>query len=188
MRLKRMSLAILLLGASAIAQDKPKPDTGREVFLVRDHRGQQWCGYQNRLESKDQAERLDALIIVEVKYVNNRVSTVYVTENAESGDWRVEDKYSLDEGEMLQSLSRGIENFTLGITQKELFRIQRGEAIKQSSNSRASGTGKPTNELSGPYLPDVKIVTNLHSFPFWSFVRDKREEVWAKGRACSWAK
>jgi len=184
MRLKRIPIAILFLVSCAVSQVKQGQAAGQEIFLLKDDQHHQWCGYNSKSESKSEADRLNARIIVGVQYSNNRISAVHVTEGDESGDWNVDDQYSFDKDEKLQTLSRVIDNFSIGITQEELFQIQNGKAIKQSSTSRSRRTGQPTKELSGDYLPEVPIITSTTAFPFWSFVQDKRSEILSKGKAC----
>ena len=141
MRFAIVSAAVVLLAGSLVAQVKPAPISGREMFLVEDEPRQRWCGYASRKLSRSEAERLKGEIVVGVEYSGDRVSALHVTRWDESGDWRVDDKYSLDKNQRLQALMRVTDNFSLGITEDQLFQIKNGTAVKESSASHASRTG-----------------------------------------------
>jgi hypothetical protein len=181
----RVCLLILLVFCCASPQGRSSKPPDLEIFIIRDDQHQQWCGYKNRSESRAEAERLKAMVVVGVEYSGVNISTVHVTEGDESGDWNVDDRYSLDKRGMLQSLSRVIDNFSIGITQDEIFRMRNGRAVKERTSSRSRRTGAATKELSGDDLPVVPIVTRVDSFPFWILVRDKLHEIQSQGKACA---
>jgi hypothetical protein len=185
MQFATLSVAVMFLMSSALAQVKPEPISDREIFLVEDRQHHQWCAYASKSDSRSEAERLKAMVVVGVDYSKGRISAMHVTQWDESGDWSVDDKYSLDQNQKLRTLSRVTDNFSLGITQDQLFQMENGKAIRERSASRASRTGKTTEDLSSDDLPDVAIMTDLQSFPFWPLIRDKRQEVLSKGRVCT---
>lgn len=184
MPFRAVSLSTVLLMGSALAQVRPSPISDREIFLVEDPQSRRWCGYSSKSASKSEAERLNAMVVVGVENTNGLISTVHVTEWDESGDWSVDDTYSLDKKQKLQTLLRVTDNFSLGITQERQYRIENGEAVMKSSRSRAGRTGTPIADLSSDDLPDVPITSDLRSFPFWPLIRDRRHEVLSKGVAC----
>jgi hypothetical protein len=127
-----------------------------------------------------------ATTLVDVKYSNGRVTTIKVTQWAGSGDWTVEDEYAVDANQRLRSLARVFEDISLGITQDSTYRIQSGKVAKEKSASHASRTGEPAADLTEGDLPDLPIVTDVHSFDFWPFIaRDDSREIRSKGRVCS---
>ena len=158
----------------------------REMFIINDSQHERWCAYRNKGESRSESQRMDSTVVAGVLYGDDgRVATVHVTEGDESGDWSVDDRYSLDKSGNMMALSRVIDSFILGITEEERFRIYGGKATRVSVVSRASRTGQSAQPLTGDYLPDVPVITSVQSFPFWPIVRDKQREVWSKGRVCA---
>jgi hypothetical protein len=157
----------------------------REIFIINDNQHARWCAYKNKAESRSESQRMDSTVVAGVQYGSDgRVATVHITQGDESGDWSVDDRYSLDKSGNITALSRVIDSFTLGVTEEERFRIYKGKATRVSIVSRASRTGQSAQPLTGDYLPDVPVITNVESFSFWPIVRDKRNEVWSKARVC----
>jgi len=184
MHLSKISFSLLLFVSFAQAQVRSESVSTREIFVVKDDQHDQWCGYRSKVESKSEAQRLNSTVVVGVKYDNGQIASIHVTEGDDSGDWNVDDQYLLDKKENLKTLSRVIDNSTLGVTQKEQFKIANGKAIRQSIVSRTSRTGERAEELSGDYLPEVPVVPNIQMFAFWPFIRAKQQEIWIKGKVC----
>ncbi len=125
------------------------------------------------------------MAVADVTYSKGRLSAIQMTQWDESGDWVVGDTYLLDDDGGLLKVARVTYNFSLGITQDRSFRIRNGKAVMERSASRATRTGEPTEDLSGDDVPDVAVVVNSRSFPFWRIIRDRHEEVLLKGRVCT---
>src|SRR5438105_1126583 len=125
MRLKSLSLIMCFLLNSAVGSTQI---TGKKLFFIRDDSGQKWCGYASESESKAEAHRLHARVEGEVDYVNDRVSAIVSLQSAESGDWEVEDRYTLDKSEKLQTLLREITALIENVKEEQRFLVQDGKA------------------------------------------------------------
>jgi len=168
-----------LLGPGGLAQSESK----KKLYLLEDTAGRRWCGFGRESTWRAEVQSLSAMLVSTVEYLNGHIAVVSVTEEDETGDWIVYDRYSLDESGALRKLHRTISVLPGDRTQKEVFLIHDGRATKQSTSSLRLSTGKPTTP-SQDWLPDVPVITNIQDFPFSPLIGSKRFEVWSKGRAC----
>jgi hypothetical protein len=181
------SLIMLSLTNCALAQNKQEQLTGKNMYFLLDQ-DFRWCAYSNEAKWKSEVRSLSAMTVAQIDYANGRISVVSVTEQDEAGDWAVYDTYSLGKSENLQNLKRVI-NFLPGrLNEEEMWLIQNGKATKQRSTHRNVVTLEPMpltdTELRDMFLPEVTIITRVQDFPFWSLIRDKREEILSKGKVC----
>jgi hypothetical protein len=105
-----------------------------ELLLVRLRQRDtpQWCGHTSKEISKNESNRLGAAIVASVEYSGDHIAKVHVAEGDESGDWNVDDQYLLTQNGRIESLSRVIDNFSLGIAQEEHYRFENGKAVRRS--------------------------------------------------------
>jgi hypothetical protein len=105
-----------------------------------------------------------------------------MTEVDETGDWTTFDKYSVDKNETLTTLDRTID-IADGLREEQFWTIRNGEATKQKSTAHSLITGEvvPNGKF---WIPSTPVITKLQAFPFWPFVRDKRQEIQSRGSVC----
>lgn len=177
-----VGLVCLTLASGGTATGQPHR---REIFVAEDEQHHQWCGHTNKAVSKKFSEEVSSFITVAIQYADSRIEKIHVAEGDESGDWNVDDQYTFDSTGKVISVSRVIDNFTIGVTQAEEYRREGGKLNRKTSKSWSRRTRESAPLLSGDYLPEVRLVTDVTEFPFWQFLRTKGREVLSQGRACS---
>ena len=118
-----------------------------------------------------------------LEYTQDHVSSIYVTnlDDPGAGDWTIFDLYSLDKSEKLRSIKRTINVIPGSINELEIWAIQNGKPVKQSTRDPVSlKPVKPTDE----WIPNVPIFASVSAFPFWPLVHDRRQEILSRGSAC----
>jgi hypothetical protein len=168
-------LFALLVGQTS-AQEKM-------VCFLKDDAHQQWCGYSSEAKMKDQVQPLNALVLGCAKYVNGHVSVLRITETDETGDWAVNDEYTLNNAEKIVTLKRTINILPGNTSEEQLFIIENGKAAKQGSVYRELRTGRAT-QRSADWFQPLPVFTDKQAFPFSSLLIGKRFDVWAKGKVC----
>ena len=175
-------IATTLLLGLALAQRDVELDTGKKVYFLKDDSHKQWCGYSSESLLKTQVQVLMAMVVGAVDYKDDRVSAVHVTEVDETGDWAVNDEYTLDANE-IQSLKRTINIIPEDNSEEQLFRISNGKAIKQQSTNRELRTGKPTQNTVS-WFKSPPVITEIKAFPFATLITGKQHAVWSTGAVC----
>jgi hypothetical protein len=118
-----------------------------------------------------------------VHYANDRITSIYLTDIHETGDWTTFDKYSFDKNEMLTGMERTID-MAFGQREEQSWTITGKAAVKQKSIRRNDKTNEvvPGDDI---WFPDPLVVTRKETFPFWRLISDKRQEIITRGRTCS---
>jgi hypothetical protein len=184
MRIENVATSGILVLLSSMFMQGGSPQTAaKTIYLLEDAEHQQWCAFSSESGWKSQVNSLSAMRVATVDYVNDHISVVHITEEDETGDWIVYDHYSFDKSGALQKLKRTMNILPGNRSEEQVFLVQDGKTIKQSTISRDLSTGKPTAP-SNDWLPDVPIITSVQAFPFSSLIGSKRLEIWSKGKAC----
>jgi hypothetical protein len=110
------------------------------------------------------------------------MSEIHVTQTDQTGDWAVNDEYILDQNERLQTLKRTINIIPEDTSEKQMFQIKNGKAVKQSSRQTDLRSGEATQK-SVDWFHEPPVITNMRGFLFLP-LSDKRREVWSRGEAC----
>ena len=121
--------------------------------------------------------------VARVDYSNGRIAFVYMTDIHETGDWTTFDKYSFDKNEILTDLERTID-IPSGLREEQSWTIRNNAAIKQKSTLRNSKTNEVVSSRD-VWFPSPAVAARQQAFPFWRLIRDKRQEILSKGRACA---
>ena len=183
MRLMPLSITAILLLGGAFAQSSANRPKGRVLYFLKDNTHRQWCGYGNESQFKAQIQSVGAMVVGRVDYTNGHVSAVHVTQADETGDWAVNDEYSLDDHEKIRTLKRTINIIPEDTSEEQLFLISNGKAIKRRSIYRELRTGKQTQK-SVDWFESPPVITDLPAFDFSALVVGKRQAVWSNGEAC----
>jgi len=101
----------------------------------------------------------------------------------ETGDWAVNDEYTLDESETIRSLKRTINIIPEDNSEEQLFLIKNGKAIKQSSTHRELRTSKPAKGTVN-WFEAPRVITEIKAFPFATLITKKQQVVWSTGEVC----
>lgn len=183
MRLIGILAAVALFAGQPFAQSGAARVAAKTLYFLRDDHDKRWCGYADKSRLEAQVRSLGAMVVGGVDYTNGRVTTVDITEEDETGDWAVNDEYTLDENERMRTLKRTINIIPGNTSEEQVFRVQGGKAIKLRSTYRDLRTGKPTNSRADWFEPSP-VITSLQAFPFWMLIATKRQVVWTAGEAC----
>jgi hypothetical protein len=175
--------AALFLGW-AFAQGGPGGTTeGKTVYFLKDSAHKQWCAYASESQLRTQVQSLRAMVVGGVDYVGGRVSAVHVTQSDETGDWAVNDDYSVDEAGKIQRLRRTINILPEDNSEEQVFLLASATPFLQSSTHRELRTGKPTQKTVG-WFHAPPVVASLRAFPFAALIGGGRQDAWANGTAC----
>lgn len=187
MRLTPISIAANLLLASlslgcADAQNVAN-ETTKTLYFLKDDSHMQWCGYATEARLKDQVQSLMAMVIGGAEFANGRLSTVKITEADETGDWAVNDEYTVGADGKIRSLRRTINIIPEDNSGEQRFVVKDGRAIKQSDIHHELRTGKPTQN-SVDWFKAPPVTTEVTSFPFFTLITSKKHVVWSTGEVC----
>jgi hypothetical protein len=168
-------------GALPVQYQTLKTTADTLYFLNSD---EEWCVYTN--ESRWRSEMAAGDTVGTIEYAGTRVSRIRVTtpDDPGAGDWMVFDVYSLDRTEKLHLLERTINVLPGHISQLEIWRIDKGKAVRQSGISRDLDTLKPRQEPED-WLPDVPVYTSPDAIPVWPLFRHREKSLTITGKACA---
>lgn len=124
--------------------------------------------WKSAIKSRDTSE--SGTLIFE----KGSIRTIEIQYSDETGDWSANDIYHLDDTRRLTSLSRIVR--VRDGTREETWSISGAKATRQQIGKRA-----PQLE----FVPELPVVTDLKSFPFWIIVDGKEREIRSKGMVCT---
>jgi hypothetical protein len=180
--LQLLATSILPLGL-AFGQSGGSGSTGRAIYFLRDDARRQWCGYASQSRFKAQVQPLRAEVFGKVDYRNSRVSRVYVTETDETGDWAVNDEYSVDDDGKLRTLKRTINILPEGTSEEQLFAMENGKANRRRSTYHELRSGRPT-EKHVDWFEAPPVIASPQEFPFFALIAGKQQSIWSGGEVC----
>ncbi|MEO5923981.1 MAG: hypothetical protein ABIR70_09155 [Bryobacteraceae bacterium] len=159
-------------------------NAGTAIYFQRDDSNQQWCGYTSESDHKAKVKQTRPDLEGTATYLNNRLSKLVVFRvGSESGDWSVEDEYTLDKNGNIQALKRKIVSFPDDVIEERYFLIRDGKAIRQKTTGHTVRSNEVTKErLKEEYEPIVRKAT---AFPFWSFLRYHHTAILSTGQTCA---
>jgi len=161
-----LSIAAALVGTAA--QDTLTRGASR--FLLLDTRSSEWCAYTEHGRWRADVEAVNSPVVATVAYSNRRHPTVItVTEESESGDWMVDDIYSLSPSGQVQTLKRTISMLPGDLQIEQWYAFKEGKPVMQSAVQRSLSQHKPRT-MKSAWLPDVPIVSDIRRFPFYGLV------------------
>jgi len=186
-RLLLYSVTILLLSDGVCAQRNAGGSAGKAVYFLKDDAHQEWCGYASEARFRALIQPMQAMVVGRVDYTEGRVSAVLVTEEDETGDWSVNDEYSLGQDGRVRALKRTINVIPEDVREVQEFTIRNGKAYRTGDSYRELSSGKPTENRADWFEPPP-VITSLENFPFFGLVVGKQNSVWTSGEACVPAK
>jgi len=171
--------------STAMGQVQSPKAAPKSFYVVNDEVNDRWCAYTSESEwrSRVDSPETDARTLARLEYTKGRVSSIYVTnlDDPGAGDWTIFDLYSLDKSEKLRSINRTINVIPGSINELEIWAIQNGKPVKESTRDPVSlKPVKPTNE----WVPNVPIFGSVSAFPFWPLIHDRWQEILSRGSAC----
>lgn len=172
---------LLLLGSKAFGGVGTQSKI-RQLYLLEDADHKRWCAFDKKSTWQSKVNKISAMWVAKVVYIDDYVSAVNITEEDQTGDWIVYDKYSLDKG-VFRTLNRLINVLPEDRSVRQVFVIDSGKARGRTAIHTRLSTGKaitPATDL----LPDIPVFTNIHALPFSVLMGDRRFEVWTKGELC----
>jgi len=180
MQLTRILIAANLFLSCALAQSGADAKT---IYFLEDESHMQWCGYANESRFKAQVQSLMAMVIGGADYTSGRLSTIHVTEADQTGDWAVNDEYTLGVDGRIRSLKRTINIIPEDNSEEQLFVVKNGKAIKQRSVHRELQTGRPTKNTVN-WFHASPVITEIKAFPFSALITEKQEDVRSAAEVC----
>lgn len=183
MRLSRTSLVVTLLLLSLLGQKSASQITVRTIYFLKDDASKQWCGYASESKFKDQIRLLRALDVGAADFQHFSLSTVHWTQTDETGDWAVNDEYSLNNKQEIRTLNRTINILPERLSEEQSFIIRDHTVIQQSDEHYELGT-RQTTQKSVDWFKAPPVFTEVRYLPFSPLIVSKKSEIWSKGVAC----
>jgi hypothetical protein len=143
----------------------------------------QWCRYARQSELKAHIRAVRAMTVGNVEYKNGRVFTIRVIEQDETGDWEVQDEYTVDGAGRIRTLKRTVNIVPEDTREEQDFLITNGKVTQRRSTRRELRTGKRTQKRV-EWFQAPPVVTRLQNFPFSELIFAKRQAVWSTGQVC----
>ena len=155
-----------------------------EIFFLHDADEHQWCGYANKDNWTSHFQREDVDVMGSLMYSNRRITQINMRQISASGDWALDDEYTLNPSQNLQQLKRDLGYFSENERVLESFRIRDGKAVLISRSASNLTTHKPSSS-SRPIdaFGSWPIITKVTDFPFQSLLQ-AIGEVRSKGSYC----
>jgi len=175
-------LATVILSL-ALAQNAENPKTGKTLYFLKDDLSQQWCGYGSESEFKAQIKERTAFVVGGADYADGHIASVRLTQTDETGDWAVNDEYVFNKDGNIASLNRTINILPEDFSEKQLFIIKDGKAVKQRIERRKLHLGR-ASQKQVDWFQEPPVITSAADFPFSDLIGSKREVVWSNGSVC----
>lgn len=141
------------------------PTKNYKIYLLEDASISQWCAYRSEEDWRVAVESKGAFVVGTLEYVNNRLVQVFVTETAESGDWTVYDRYSVDDHGNVIALARTTNLLGHDRSVLQTYSVP-GRVRLTATTTVQLSTGKPLTSNSSVWMPDITIHTVTSAFPF----------------------
>jgi hypothetical protein len=183
MRLIHLSVAAMLFPGWACAQSGANVPVVTAVYFLKDEVHRQWCGYARESQLKAHIEAVRAMNLGKTDYKNDRVVAVRVIEGDETGDWEVQDEYTVDGAGRIRTLKRTVNIVPEDTREEQDFLITNGKVTQRRSTRRELRTGKRTQKRV-EWFQAPPVVTRLQNFPFSELIFAKRQAVWSTGQVC----
>jgi hypothetical protein len=148
--------------------------TTRSVYLFEDFKEQRWCAYT------DQSKWSASLAVAPTRHWAlvqagpDRVRTIQLTLEADSGDWSVEDLYSFNTLGSLEKIRRRIIHESGGFIEESLFTIQNGNPKLQKQETKSAYSGqmmKSQRDTNYYFFADPELYDSLGHFPFANLIK-----------------
>jgi len=156
---------------------------GKTLYFLKDELSQQWCGYSSETEFKAQVQERSAYVVGGADYADGHIVAVRFTQADDTGDWTVNDEYTLNTYGNITSLKRMIHIVSDDSSEEQRFIIKNGKVVPKSSVLRKLHLGSASQKsVSGFDAP--RVITTTTDFPFWELMGSKGDAVWSKGSVC----
>ena len=154
----------------------------KKVFFLEDVAAKQWCAFRDESAWRAAVQNARSMQVGVLIYSNNRLSQVDVTEEDETGDWAVNDRYSIDDRGRIARLSRTINVIPGDRSALQRFSIRDGKAKLAKTISKQLRTGKTLIDPAAVWLPQSQVTTNTKKFPFSALLESRR--IKTAGKFC----
>jgi hypothetical protein len=124
-----------------MAQSRTTPRL--KIYFLRDNDEQKWCGYVRKDEWTARFEKTDTNVAGYVLYSGRDMVQINVRQTSVSGDWALDDKYTLGAHQTFVQLDRDLGYFSENERVKERYRFTNGCATLVSRSASNLATQKP---------------------------------------------
>jgi hypothetical protein len=163
---------IICLGFFAsFANAQSSTSAGDKVSLLENPQTHESCAYRDDSEWMSDVESLIARDLGRLMYSRGVLKEILITHQDETGDWSVEDRYTLSGEGSLEKLSRRIEILSGDRSVREVYSMRNGRAVRQSRGLWVISTNRPVSSLGYATVPpQLPIETQLRQLPFAVFI------------------
>jgi hypothetical protein len=159
---------------------------GSKLFLAEDSQHQRWCAYVEESAWKSAVRSLSSLRVATAEFANDHLTALNFSQEDEAGDWAVFDRYSLGADGRPNRLERTINILPGNRRIKRVYLIEEGASRVLSTVTLELSTGKSAPPFEG-WIPDLSVITDCRSFPFFDLLNRKRPEASRTGKVCTHA-
>jgi len=135
------------------------------------HEGSEWCSYTSVKGWSAAVTSSGALDVGDVYFVAGKITEIYKTSEAESGDWMVVDHYRVEPSGTLTGLVREIRMAEGGVWIRETYSIRNGKDQLTQRGRISPTTGSAVSGRIPDDLPEVPIATSMATLPFAALLR-----------------
>ena len=173
---------LLVLSYSALlwCQGPGTRPTGGPLYLLFDESRSEWCGYRDIAEWTRHSRIAVSTILVIIRSPD-APGEIGVQQRTPTGDWIVDDRYTIDRASNLTGLTRMLVYFSEDARKESVYRIAGGRAALVSSAATSLATGA---RLALPpaidQYDDWPVITDIKKFPFSFFL-----STWTKHNTVS---
>ena len=137
-----LAAVVLLGGAGAAAGQSVAPDED-VIYVLLDGSRSRWCAYASKDRWAAKTEQVGPDMLGYLEYRHDRLQRINLRVAADTGDWIVDDSYTVDQIGQLVGLSRVIRYFSERELRSERFAIQGGKARLIEQSYKDVYTGRP---------------------------------------------
>ncbi len=182
-RVVYISMLAILHSVLAMAQNGARRPMEKRIYVLQDETHRLWCGYATESRFRVQVQTLKAPIVGTIDYSGGRVVAISLTQTDETGDWAVNDEYTLDAAGDVLTLRRKTNIIPEDISEEQAFRVSNGKATLRSSAYRLLSSGMPTDKRVDWFEPP-SVIMKLRDFPFTSLLTVSRQDMLRVGGTC----
>jgi hypothetical protein len=154
------------------------------TYILHDDSQNRWCGYSSKERWTTEFREVEADTLGYVERSQGRISQINLRETAITGDWVVDDTYTVSATEQLIELNRTVSYFSENEQRRQRFSIRDRKATLIYGEIFDLNTGKP--------LQSPRLNTKFDKWPMFVRFSDlpfnallsRLDEIQNKGISC----
>jgi hypothetical protein len=163
-------IVTLLFRGAATAQNRV------EYVLRSGEEPPTWCIYADHSVFQREVERVQSNSVATISITGASVAAIEFTEQADSGDWLIRDRYLIDKRGRVNSLVREIRMASVDLVKREAYSLLDGRLRRDEVSMQSLSSGALLANAPNVWIPQRKVTGDLRDFPFAALINNKVHE------------